>query len=1308
MHPQQMHPQQMHPQQMHPQQVHPQQVHPQQAHSMPVQHQHYQPQPHAHIQQSHQQIPPFHQQHQQQLQSHPPQVLQAHPMQSSHQAHLQQQAHPQHFPAQQPYPQHVFPQQSQPQHSQAQLTAQHAAPPQVMLPPQQTQQPSPWEHSQQHLPAGWVQEGHPNMMQGAAGHDSTPQYGQLHQQPQHQWQGKPAGHAVHSVQSHGLPQPMQARPHVHLQVSSQNMRPGVMQGPASQTAAHVAPSSVQGIQTPKQGPVAPSIGTSGPPRNQQVQHAQPAQGSEAQEKIPSTVPHTQPAPQGQADAKNIQDVNDVDFVENLKPPGTNSSDNADQPAAITSEKGENQSEEKMNLQSPQHGDVKSAPVTELKDSNVSDGEQEPPGDKALQPESKEEKPEIKEGSTQQAPVTQSSTKSAQGQSPTSGSKALQNASAAHQESTPAQASQSPHVAQMSNASQMQQKEVLPLLQQKQPSVQIQNTPLLQRSPLPPAGRGSHTSTQPSPVLVQGGPTPVIQQKMPQMNALPHFQHHPSPLQSLMPRPGMHPSGQRRVMEPQLPHVQEPLLPALPQMAGTPRLQVPAQSQPVTNPFFPGSNQPLQGAPRPPPAEPMFGVPQPMGARPGMYHEQRPPFSGQTQQLHGFSQGLSRDQPANWRPGGLSSIFKEPQSPTHVSSPLTPPLLMGGPQRGYPEFSNQYYMPPPPQAEAARPMSVDQNRHLMEQIAAFENETKSGKSFESDKYGAGPDESYLLEAQKRFNQRPGFRPELPPQHSGFLERSPPRPLDLGPRFPPTGPTEMPPRGPPHLPLEMEIRARTGISTDTPSDRELFPRSSFLPDAAGGREYSSDFGLSSRKVSEFRGHHSTLDAIGLRSGIPSDAQLHLKYPPDPFLRARSPEFGPRSSGLPDIGTHRTPPRPPFSLESESRSKFHMDMDSRPPFQVDMEPRPKLGDIDSRPSMLLDNEGRYKLPSDTEFSRPSFHLDSFRPRFTPDIECPGLHVDVDQRTKFTMDGESRPRFDSEMDSRRNFDFRSGSSFEDRSRIGFPSEVGLPGRIPHSDMMSGRQEGSGISADFLGPRGDSIRSRADSISSIRSPGRESLPLPPYRRDAFGSGWREPASLPSHFESLHGGPPLHSGPDFGRDAFRFEDPRFKGLDAHPGHPLHDPINQIRQFQSAERGHFKGGPGPGPGFPHGFAGQRPPIGSMNGGPQFKPAPFTEDLDSSDFGRKRKQAGSSGWCRICHIDCYTVQGLEEHSKSEDHQKKTLDLVMSIKQDSAKKLKQSDLPEAPKESPKRTPTQQEKSMKPADDDDDDEDDDGSESE
>ena len=46
-------------------------------------------------------------------------------------------------------------------------------------------------------------------------------------------------------------------------------------------------------------------------------------------------------------------------------------------------------------------------------------------------------------------------------------------------------------------------------------------------------------------------------------------------------------------------------------------------------------------------------------------------------------------------------------------------------------------------------------------------------------------------------------------------------------------------------------------------------------------------------------------------------------------------------------------------------------------------------------------------------------------------------------------------------------------------------------------------------------------------------------------------------------------------------------------------------------------------------------------------------------RKRKLA-SSGWCRICKFDCETVEGLDLHSQTREHQKLAMDMVLNIKQ------------------------------------------------
>lgn len=64
--------------------------------------------------------------------------------------------------------------------------------------------------------------------------------------------------------------------------------------------------------------------------------------------------------------------------------------------------------------------------------------------------------------------------------------------------------------------------------------------------------------------------------------------------------------------------------------------------------------------------------------------------------------------------------------------------------------------------------------------------------------------------------------------------------------------------------------------------------------------------------------------------------------------------------------------------------------------------------------------------------------------------------------------------------------------------------------------------------------------------------------------------------------------------------------------------------------------------------------------------YTGDMDSFENSRKRK-AASMGWCRICKVDCETVEGLDLHSQTREHQKIAMDMVRSIKQQNAKKQK-----------------------------------------
>ncbi|KAF1002715.1 hypothetical protein AG4045_017952 [Apium graveolens] len=63
-------------------------------------------------------------------------------------------------------------------------------------------------------------------------------------------------------------------------------------------------------------------------------------------------------------------------------------------------------------------------------------------------------------------------------------------------------------------------------------------------------------------------------------------------------------------------------------------------------------------------------------------------------------------------------------------------------------------------------------------------------------------------------------------------------------------------------------------------------------------------------------------------------------------------------------------------------------------------------------------------------------------------------------------------------------------------------------------------------------------------------------------------------------------------------------------------------------------------------------------------------NNNPFDRFRKRMPTSmGWCRICRVDCETVDGLDLHSQTTEHQQRTMDMVISIKQQNAKRQKNS---------------------------------------
>lgn len=69
-------------------------------------------------------------------------------------------------------------------------------------------------------------------------------------------------------------------------------------------------------------------------------------------------------------------------------------------------------------------------------------------------------------------------------------------------------------------------------------------------------------------------------------------------------------------------------------------------------------------------------------------------------------------------------------------------------------------------------------------------------------------------------------------------------------------------------------------------------------------------------------------------------------------------------------------------------------------------------------------------------------------------------------------------------------------------------------------------------------------------------------------------------------------------------------------------------------------------------------GFPNAGPH-----CADGSDSFDNLRKRKSM-SMGWCRICNVDCESVQGLEMHGQTREHQRMALNMVNNIKQKSAR--------------------------------------------
>ncbi|XP_039136027.1 uncharacterized protein LOC120273468 [Dioscorea cayenensis subsp. rotundata] len=154
------------------------------------------------------------------------------------------------------------------------------------------------------------------------------------------------------------------------------------------------------------------------------------------------------------------------------------------------------------------------------------------------------------------------------------------------------------------------------------------------------------------------------------------------------------------------------------------------------------------------------------------------------------------------------------------------------------------------------------------------------------------------------------------------------------------------------------------------------------------------------------------------------------------------------------------------------------------------------------------------------------------------------------------------------------------------------------------------------------------------------------------------PAMHPSHFRHLR------SNEAFGRSHLHFSDPGgFGGLH-----------RDTRMGERSFAGHFppharestgylpvhmrSGESGPTHGYSmHGFPNETGRFGLVSN---------FDEIDSFGHSSKRNLA-SIGWCRLCKIDCGSVEGLDIHSQTREHQKMAMDIVLNIKQENSKKKK-----------------------------------------
>lgn len=250
-------------------------------------------------------------------------------------------------------------------------------------------------------------------------------------------------------------------------------------------------------------------------------------------------------------------------------------------------------------------------------------------------------------------------------------------------------------------------------------------------------------------------------------------------------------------------------------------------------------------------------------------------------------------------------------------------------------------------------------------------------------------------------------------------------------------------------------------------------------------------------------------------------------------------------------------------------------------------------------------------------------------------------------------------------------------------PNESGgRPIPVSMHDENRGRFDNNRQNPDFLAPMHGFGRHHMDRLPpSPGNPSRSfgvphSIEVDGREMERHPFGERFPMGPPGHMHrGVFDGPgKLRSG-----DVSQIQRGEPFGMRNISGHP-HVGEPGFSSFQDYGRPGESNGPG---GFSHpqpygesfGAKSTRPHLGEPGFRSSYSRQGFPSDggfyaggSDSFDQLWKRKSL-SMGWCRICKVDCESVEGLDIHGQTREHQRMAMDMVISIKQKSAKKQKTS---------------------------------------